>query len=119
MTPFEQPLQDRVGKWGERTFPTSTEESIFAHMIDECMELGEAMEEYDRGSLTTDPLVVKGKVAEEAADVYLLLLHLAHRYNIDLHEAAEEKFAVVQKRTYTTDSGRGYVRHDAESANER
>lgn len=105
-------FQDRVAGWGRVTFPHATPETIWAHMHDETLELADAMEEYDRGPLTTDALAIKNKVAEEAADVYLLLLHLAAWYGFDLEEAAREKFAIVQTRTYTTDSGRGYTRHD-------
>lgn len=109
----EPGLQERVGVWGDATFPRSTPETICAHLHDETLELAEAIHVYERGPLDVDPLPLIEHVREETADVYLLLLHLAHRFGFDLHKAAEEKFATVQTRTYTTDSGRGYTRHDA------
>lgn len=116
--PEQARLQERVGAWGEATFPDSTTRSIFLHARDELvLELGTAIDHVER-TVREHPTerVDIGKVREEAADVFLLLLHLAHRYGFDLHEAAEEKFATVQARTYTTDSGRGYVRHDEVTA---
>lgn len=101
----EEPLQDRVGAWGTRTFPASTEMNIIAHLRDEVVELEEAVALQGPGDAEA--------AAVEAADAYLLLLHLAHRYGFDLQAAAEAKFAIVQTRSYTTDSGRGYLRHDA------
>jgi NTP pyrophosphatase (non-canonical NTP hydrolase) len=122
MTMSDTTLQDRVGMWGETTFPEATDQSIMAHMLDEYTELDDSLDGSpvtlagDQQVIHTAVAVDKAKVAEEAADVYLLLLHLAHRHGFSLQDAAEGKFAIVQKRTYTTDSGRGYVRHDEVSA---
>ena len=110
-------FQNKVAGWGRVTFPHATPTSIVLHLTDETGELREAVSLAELATGTREDRAARlPAVREEAADVYLLLLHLADRYGFDLEEAAREKFAIVQTRTYTTDSGRGYIRHDEEIA---
>lgn len=110
-------FQDRVSAWGRVTFPHSTPTSIVMHLTDETGGLREAVSLAELATGTREDRQARlPAVREEAADVYLMLLHLADRYGFDLEEAAREKFAIVQTRTYGTDSGRGYTRHDEEVA---
>lgn len=88
-------LQRRVGEWGLDTFPDATHASICAHMAEEVGELAEA--EYF-------------EIPMELADVFLMLLHVAHREKIDLLAVAEQKFAICQQATWAFDAERGYVR---------
>lgn len=97
-------LQRAVGEWGNATFPTSTTDSILAHLRDEVAELSEAEPTHR---------------AQEAADCLLLLLHFAHRHGFSLFDAAVVKAAVNAKRTWQTEvNERGYMRH-IESDNDR
>lgn len=105
-------FQQIVGEWGESTFPDSTLRSIMAHLREEIAELHDAVERQafhdDIEERTTG--AYRHEIAEEAADVYLLVLHLAYRCGIDLQNAAVEKFAENRLRTWH-DDGRGYARH--------
>lgn len=109
-------FQREVGEWGEATFPQSTPASIAAHLLDEAVEAQEAVARAVWRESDALPDLMRerhrAEVAEEAADVYLLLLHLAHRYGFDLETEARNKMAINRMRTWTTDSGRGYVKHD-------
>ena len=110
MTPDQ--FQRRVGTWGERTFPDSTLRSIMAHLREEVAELHDAVERQevhdDIEERTTG--AYRHEIAEEAADVLMLVLHLSHRCGFSLHHAAREKFAENQLRTWR-DDGRGYAKH--------
>lgn len=91
-------LQRTVGEWGASVFSQATNDSILRHLRDEANELVSAA--------SPDAL------AEEAADVLLLLLHLAHRNGFSLFDAAVVKHAVNTKRTWEADdNGRGYRKH--------
>lgn len=89
-------LQDLVGQWGMQTFPEATSDTIIAHMREEVVELQEATDGYEEHG-----------VGEELADIGLMLLHLAHRYGVDLQTEMIRKFAEVQGDEFV-DDGRGY-----------
>lgn len=92
-------LQCKIGEWGERTFPEATADTIMAHLQEEVAELGDAV--YRRASDETE---------EEAADVLLLLLHLAHRFGFSLFDAACVKMARNENRTWAPAED-GYWKH--------
>lgn len=102
-------FQNDVGIWGGETFPQGTVTTILAHLRDEVDELEDALM---HPASYTSMSANREMLAGEMADVYLLLLHLAHRTGVDLEMAAAEKFDINKQRTWTTDSGRGYVKHD-------
>lgn len=91
-------FQKIVGEWGEKTFPNATLDTILQHLIEEVNELGDAC----RADNPDD-------VMEEAADVYLLLLHITHRIGASLDAAAKVKFAMVKDQIFE-DDGRGYAK---------
>lgn len=94
-------FQREVGEWAERIFGKATPASVLAHLTDEVIELCQA----EGGApMSDDP---KG----EAADVYLLLLHYAHKRGFSLYSAAAEKFKVNQARTWGDADDRRVVRH--------
>jgi len=64
-------LQRRVGQWADKTFPHSDDKSKLEHIRDEIDELNAA---------PGDPF--------EAADIYLIMLHLAYSKNYDLEGKA-------------------------------
>jgi NTP pyrophosphatase (non-canonical NTP hydrolase) len=99
-------FQREVGEWGNTTFPQSTPNTIIAHLTDEVEEI--------RGELARGVGRIDANIAEEAADCYMLLLHLAHRIGFDLAEAARSKFESNKKRTWQTGvNERGYFKHIA------
>lgn len=97
-------FQKEVGEWGVETFPNADNESITNHLSDEVEELDLAA--------YPDLDGVRVDWPEEAADCFMLLLHLAHRNGFDLLDEARKKFEVNKQRTWNTDSGNGYTRHD-------
>lgn len=100
-------MQQRVGDWGNRTFPESTTRTILAHLKDEIKELDDV-----------DKLIPLATDAhqEEAADCLLLLLHFAHRRGFSLFDAAVVKAAINEKRVWQTEkNASGYFGHVTEA----
>jgi NTP pyrophosphatase (non-canonical NTP hydrolase) len=93
-------LQRDVGEWAKATFPNATEATILAHLYEELGEL-------KRAAFDGSP----SEVGEEAADVFLILLHLCERQGVLLEDAAARKFAVCRSRRFEMDPARGYARH--------
>lgn len=90
-------FQEEVGHWGQQTFPQATTKSIVAHMRRELLEIEQA--------------ATKDELAEECADVYLMLLHLAHREKFDLFLEARKKFGVCLTRKWGKPDAEGVVAH--------
>lgn len=90
-------LQRAVAEWAERTFGHPPLEVILAKADDEFRELQAAATPEER--------------AEEAADVVLLLMHLAHRDGFNLMNAVGRKFQIVQERVWAAPDERGVFRH--------
>lgn len=126
--PLSRPLADlqaAVGAWGEATFPlkgkhlSAWHDGLRAHLEEEMGELAEAMTEFaaagswqpaSEGAERRDQ--ASAALAEECADILLMLLHLAHRHGFDLASAAAGKFQIVQSRTWETEPGaKGYRKH--------
>jgi NTP pyrophosphatase (non-canonical NTP hydrolase) len=94
--------QERVGQWGQETFPQSTPRTIVAH-------LGREVRELEVEVLADHPDA--DAVAEEAADCLLLLYHLAHRFGFSLHDATAVKFSQVKARAWGKPDAEGVVEH--------
>lgn len=92
-----QILQVLVGNWGEATFPHATFGSIVKHLHEEVGEIDRELYKVDHPGL-----------AEECADAYLMLLHLAHRGQFDLHAEACKKFDAVKNSEWEYDVQKGY-----------
>jgi NTP pyrophosphatase (non-canonical NTP hydrolase) len=102
-------FQRRVGEWGSRTFPKSTPYSKFAHLLKEVWELEDEIE--PPGARPRSHVIDPARVAEEAADCLMLLLHLCHEQGVSLADAAEAKFADVQTRRWGEPDEHGVVEH--------
>lgn len=97
-------FQRIVGEWADAVFPRSDWRSISAHLCAEVQELENA--------LSTAPREGRGQFEEEAADCFLLLLHLAHKEGFDLMSEALAKMEINASRTWETDhGGKGYWKH--------
>jgi NTP pyrophosphatase (non-canonical NTP hydrolase) len=103
-TPQEfTPLQDRVGQWSDGEFGSGRVVSVskLSHMKRELVELSLAFAEGHAAD-----------TAKEAADCLILLLGFAHIQGFDLMAEAEDKFAVVQKRTWKAPDSEGVIEHE-------
>ena len=107
-------LQREIGEWGKRQFPDATAFSILEHLWEEYKELRAEVYVHelpgveDRGA----------RLGEEAADMVILLFHLAHRFGgFDLMAEVRRKFDVNTKRTWGEPDAQGVIRHVAEPKN--
>lgn len=100
-------FQREVGEWAEKTFPKATDTSVAIHLGREVAELRSWCVAADHGRAPV-PVV---EVAGELADCFLLLLHLAHRFDISLLGAADYKFTKNQARTWGKPDAEGVVEH--------
>lgn len=87
-------LQREVGEWAEQAFPYSTVDSVLAHLDEEVREL-----------------LAEPSSGEEAADVFMLLLHLCHKQGISLALATDAKFAIIKQRQWGPPDERGVSHH--------
>jgi uncharacterized protein YabN with tetrapyrrole methylase and pyrophosphatase domain len=97
---FFLPFQNKVGRWGERTFPESTLKSIQAHMEDEVKELKDAVGEWN-----------DNMVMEELSDIVLLCIHAAYKMGKNLIYYTIKKFAICKLRKWGEPDSRGVRRH--------
>jgi len=99
-------VQD-CGSWANKTFPLSSPQSIIAHFREEAKELDIAVD------VNTDSSESLKEIAEEAADVCLLLFHLCYKLRIDLGLAIVEKFEKNKKKRNweTKPNSEGYFKH--------
>jgi hypothetical protein len=95
--------QQLVGQWADRTFTESTPRTIVAHLRREVEEL--VSSEPDRPDWSGHD------TAEEAADCYLLLLHLAHRFGFSLYDAATKKHLKNVSRAWGQPDVESVVEH--------
>ena len=93
-------FQEEVGHWGSTTFPKTSNKIITLHIQREVDELFNAAALGDRDNLS-----------EECADIYLMLLHLAHRNRFDLWATAKKKLSVCQFRSWGKPDAQGVVEH--------
>lgn len=95
-------FQREVGEWAASVFTQATHRSIVAHLRREVGELRDAVEE---------PAISNLAIMLEAADCYLLLLHLSHRLGMDLGEAARLKHQDNVGRRWGDPDAEGVVEH--------
>lgn len=95
-------LQNKVREWARINTPDSTLDTCMAHIEEEVWELKNelSLRAHDRYN----------NAAVEAADIIILLAALACLLDIDLGNAVEEKWKIVQGRTYGK-AGDGVYRH--------
>ena len=75
--------------------------------IDKCLLLGEEVGELFKAvrraeGLSVDPDSKIGDIADEAADVLILLCAIANRYGVDLEQAFREKEALNKTRRWSS-----------------
>lgn len=119
-------FQAEVGLWGNETFPASTKETKALHVFREAVELvvasrpqagretANALLRQLQGDLTEtfERSYGQGKVmTEEAADILVILLHLAHSCSFSLLAAARQKFGVNLTRRWGQPDAAGVTEH--------
>lgn len=120
-------FQRQVGEWAEGTFPHATTHTIARHLFREAVELciatmppgaltttlyaylkAEAFDQIDRiGERRRDPHATPA----ESADVFLLLLHLAHKSGYSLLAVAHTKHQENRAREWGEADEAGVVEH--------
>tara|TARA_Y100000593_G_scaffold24510_2_gene48856 strand:+ start:591 stop:911 length:321 start_codon:yes stop_codon:yes gene_type:complete len=93
-----------IGRWAIQSFGTPTLEVAEARAREEMDELVEAIQ------LKSD----SARVTSEAADVVIVLCHLAATLNIDLWEAVENKMIINRRRQWES-RGDGTAQHKKDS----
>jgi len=100
-------IVNRTGNWAERTFPESTVHTILAHAKDELKEVEDEINKHP----CTDPMYTDD-IAEEIADVFLLLCHLCFKLRISLLDAAYKKLEKNMNRKWETKiNSKGFFSH--------
>lgn len=96
-------LQDEVFAWSEKNAPDSTLETLVKHIEEEVeeLELEVALLLHYRSS----------RVGVEAADLIILLAHLAKLADFDLEAEVAAKWNIVKQRTYVKCED-GVYRHE-------
>lgn len=92
-------LEADVMLWGKRTFPEASPASILAHLKEEVDELAEAIAAGNKG---------QGCVEVGIADVGLLLIQLAWKFDTTLALEMSHKHAINKTRTFTYRPELGY-----------
>ena len=93
-------FQNEIGAWGDVTFPQSNIDTVAEHLAEEVVEF---FDDYRAGNESQE---------EELADMFLLMLHFAHKSGFDLAEAAERKMAINRARTWNTEpEPEGHFKH--------
>lgn len=91
-----------IAKWADETFGTSVlDRNIFERADDEMAEL--------YAKVTFSPEVPSG-IAEECADVVIVLARLAHRCGFDIFEMVDRKMEINRGREWVLD-GKGQGQH--------
>lgn len=92
-------FQKDVEEWENKTFPTSTAESILLHLNKEVKELTESHS------------------PEEGADCFILLCHHANKCGYNLLEEAIKKMKINRKRKWGKPDKDGIIEHIKEEIN--
>jgi NTP pyrophosphatase (non-canonical NTP hydrolase) len=112
-------FQRIVGEWQTRTFPNADNISVARHLEEEAAEVVDAAVMYaiDLSTGYAPEETTTAMIQEEAADCLLLLMTLANRNGFSLFDAAQEKFAINQQRTWNVVADGGYTKHGEEPTN--
>lgn len=90
-------IQSEVGKWGESTFKEAQKDIVGLKL-----KLRREMDELDIALALSDHHLTDS-VEEEAADVAILLMGIAHQMKFDLGEAIDRKMQINRARVWPRD----------------
>lgn len=93
-------LQKYVGEVVQhRGFGDETVSELFMLLLEECGELAKAARKTQ--NIKTDQKSKTYEVDQEAADVFMYLLEICNRFDIDLDKAFRDKEVINAKRTWS------------------
>ena len=118
--PTLQQIRDTVEKWQRRTFPTATSYGAVEHLAREANELRAHFWRSDVLDVSDSPEVRQvpahtidvDAVAEEAADVFFMLVALECTVGFDLRAAVAAKLVKNMERRWGAPDERGVIEHD-------
>lgn len=112
-------LYRRIAQWQNETFPEATPASASEHLRREALELWACYwDDWEPGR----PLIPKVKRpphaerAEEAADVFMLLVKVCEADGIDLPAAVAKKLEKNKRRVWKAPDEHGVVEHESEGS---
>jgi len=82
----------------ERGFEKETIPELFMLFLEECGEMAKAARKIQ--NIKSDQNSKDYNIAEEVADVFMYLLEICNKHNIDLEKAFREKEKVNKKRVW-------------------
>lgn len=83
----------------QRGFENETISDLFMLLLEECGELAKAARKTQ--NIKTDQSSKTFEIDQEAADVFMYLLEICNRFDIDLEKAFRDKEAINAKRTWS------------------
>jgi NTP pyrophosphatase (non-canonical NTP hydrolase) len=95
-------LQDQVGGWVLRNFPTDTRQTAVLGAAEEVGELCRAALKHYQGIRGTAE-EWEAEVRKETADVFLKLCHVAVLWGFDLGSVIDTRWAEISERDWITD----------------
>ena len=96
-----KPLDQRIAHWGRETFPEATVHQVMDKLMEEVHEL---RHEIARRGFSADPAT--REEAFELADCMIVLVRMADLLGVNISDAVEAKFRIVQSRDYRQMNGR-------------
>ncbi len=78
----------------KRGFENQSRSDLFAHLVEEVGELAQATRKFEKGKKTKEDIEL------ELADVFLFLVHIANKFDIDFEEAFRKKEEVNKTRVW-------------------
>lgn len=82
----------------ERGFGDETIPQLFMLFLEECGEMAKAARKYEK--IRKDPNSKEHALDEEIADVFIYLLAICNKFNIDLEQAFREKEEINKNRVW-------------------
>ncbi len=92
---FQKYIEEMVR---ERGFTDETIPELFMLFLEECGEMAKAARKLEK--VKSDPNSKEHLLEEEIADVFIYLLDICNKFNIDLEKAFREKEKINKKRTW-------------------
>jgi len=115
--PTLQQLTESIIVWQKETFPLATGQSVVEHLRREAAELWQEFWETRYTGIAKEEVFpvevspVIDDVAEEAADVFFMLVSLSHVVGFDLRDAVAAKYRKNMARKWKAPDEHGVVEH--------
>ena len=107
-------LQRLIGEWGNSTFMSKKEDThkIILHLVEEVLELANVSKNTIKEiQKMVKPSIINNPDPVEAADVMMLLIHVAHVSGFSLEEEVLKKFEECKQRVWKAPDDNGIIKH--------